>query len=74
MFEGIKLGHAEKPYPAAPILTFCYFPSYMNLASTLKINGPTFSFFASHFCGVRRGGARSIATDSVRDLRHMGLH
>jgi hypothetical protein len=74
MFEGTKPGHADKPHATVPVISFYYFSNHLNLASAQKINGPDFSFRASHFCSFRREVAHAIATGSVRDLRRMSLH
>jgi hypothetical protein len=74
MFEGTRPWNAEKPHATVPVINFYYFSPHLNLASILKINGPDFSFRASHFWWYRREVAYAIATGSVRDLRHMSLH
>ena len=73
MFEGTRPWNADEPHGAAPIFSFCYFSSFPNLASSLKINGPDFPFRASHFWSCRHEVACAIATGNVCELRRMSL-
>ncbi len=54
MSEGIKPGYLEEYLSTAPRYTHHDSSTALNFASTLKINGPDLSFFASH---VWRGAA-----------------
>ena len=49
MYEGIKPVHAERSHAAAPVSISRHSFLSLNFVSSLRINGPVFSFHASHF-------------------------
>lgn len=53
MFNGINPGYADKPHAAESVFTACFSSRYLNLASTLKNDGPNYFFLASHLLVVR---------------------
>jgi hypothetical protein len=58
MSEGIEPGYPDEYLSTAPRYTLRDSSRALNFASTLKINGPDLSLFASHIC---RGTACSGA-------------
>jgi hypothetical protein len=49
MYKGIKPGHPDEHHSSVPHFSRRDSSPALNLAFTLKINGPDFSFLASHF-------------------------
>jgi hypothetical protein len=56
MSEGIKSGYPDEHHSTTPRFTHRGFSLALNPASTLKINGPDFSFPASHVLRERPAG------------------
>ena len=49
MYESIKPWHADRSHAIVNVSASRYSYFFLNLASRLKINGPDYSFYASHF-------------------------